>query len=549
MKTSDLLVKCLEEEGVRYVFCVPGEEIEDIMFSLENSKIKLVVTRHEQGAAFMADVWGRLTGQAAVCLATLGPGATNLITGLADAHLDKAPVVAITGQGDMRRLHKESHQLIDIVTMFRPIVKWNTSVHDNWVLTESVRKAFKLATMEKPGVTHIEIPEDIAASDVEAQPIKPQTFRRGAPDYKALNAAIELLKKSKKPILIAGNGAIRKLAARHLRAFVDKTGIPVISTFMGKGAVSDRSPHSLFTMGMKGRDYHYYAIQEADLVLSVGYDIAEFAPEFWNISKKPIIHVDFEPAEVYEYYDPEVEIVADISATLWGLNQHLERECFVHDGAWYAPYRAALAADFDSYRLAGDDKLTVPGLLHTLRGVMEDDDIIISDVGAHKIWIGRNFPVYSPGTCIISNGLASMGIAVPGGIAAKLARPNSHVFAVNGDGGFLMNSQEIETAKRYGVAYTIIIVNDNDYGLISWKQTGAKGRAYGTTIANPDFVKYVESFGVRAYNPKNVSELERDLKETVKRNELSAVIVDIDPSVNLELSKKLSSDLSKEIKK
>ena len=543
MKASDLVVRCLEAEGVKYVFGLPGEEIEDLLFSLEKSSIQFIPTRHEQGAAFMADVYGRLTGKAGVCLSTLGPGATNLITGIADAQLDKSPVVAITGQGSSQRLHKESHQYLDIVNMFRPIVKWNTSITNPKIIPEVVRKAFKLAEMEKPGATHFELPEDIAKLEVEAEPIAPIRLRRPAPDYKALQRAIDLLKEASYPLVIAGNGAIRKLASKHLREFVRKTHIPVVSTFMGKGAVSDKDPHSLFAMGLKAKDYIICGVQRADLIITIGYDIAEYDPEIWNEGRdKRIIHIDFLPAEVYDHYQTEVEIVCDISATLWELNKRADEEGISFDDTWYLPLREAILDDIKSYEIQ-DDRLTVPGTLNILRRIMHDTDILISDVGSHKVWIARNFPAYEPNSCIISNGLASMGIALPGGIAARLAHPDKRVVAAMGDGGFLMNSQEIETAKRLGLAFTMIVFNDNNYGLISWKQAAHTGRVFGTNIGNPDLKKYGESFGINAYTARNKAGLEKALNEAINSEGLSLVEVAIDPSEDMRLTRKLEKNL------
>jgi len=303
LKVSDLIVKCLENEGVRYVFGVPGEENEDLLFSLENSTIQFVPTRHESGAAFMANVWGRLTGKAGVCLATLGPGATNLLTGIADAHLDKAPLVAITGQGASDRIHRESHQNIDVVAMFRTVTKWNTSIQNPEVVTEVVRKAFKLAEVEKPGATHFELPEDIAKLDCVRRPMESIRVRRASPDFKAIGYAMELLREAKKPLIIAGNGAIRKMASRHLRQFVDLTHIPVVSTFMGKGAISDLDEQSLFTIGLQARDYIMGAIDEADLILTIGYDIAEYGPRYWSVRRSVrIIPIDFHPSGVTGFY-------------------------------------------------------------------------------------------------------------------------------------------------------------------------------------------------------------------------------------------------------
>jgi len=545
LKVSDLVVKCLENEGVRYIFGVPGEENEDLLFSLESSPIKFVQTRLELGASFMADVYGRVTGKAGVCLATLGPGATNIITGTADAHLDKAPLVAITGQGNSARIHKESHQNIDIVSMFRPITKWNASIQNPHVVNEVIRKAFKLAEMEKPGATHFELPEDVAKMECHHKPIPPKTIRRAAPDYKAMDEAFELLKKSKTPLILAGNGAIRKLASKHLREFVKLTGIPVAHTFMGKGAISDKDEHSLFAVGLQARDYVMRAFDKADLVITIGYDIVEYAPEYWNSNNnKKIIHIDFQQSEVYEFYQPNVEIISDVSAALWELNKRISEENLSFDKDWYQPIRKRMKDDFESYKLTNDHDFTVPGALHIIRELMDPGDILISDVGSHKVWIGRNYPVYEPNSVLISNGLASMGIALPGGIAAKLAKSNKKVVTLMGDGGFLMNSQEIATAKQLGVGYTIIVFNDNDYGLISWKQLSHKKKTFGTNLVNPDFKKYAESFGIPAYAPKTLQELKNDLSKAITSQELCLVEISIQPKVNYELSKKLEKDMS-----
>jgi len=549
MKVSDLIVRCLETEGVKYVFGLPGEENEDLLFSLENSPIKFIPTRLELGASFMADVYGRLTGKAGVCLATLGPGATNLITGVADAHLDKSPLVAITGQGSSDRIHKESHQNVDIVNMFKPITKWNASIQNPQATTEVVRKAFKLAEMEKPGATHFELPEDVAGENCDMNPIQPVRLRRAGPDYKALNTALDLLKRSEFPLILAGNGAIRKMASKHLREFVAKTDIPVISTFMGKGAISDRDEHSLFAVGLQARDLAMHAIDKSDLIIAIGYDIAEYTPELWNKNRdKRIIHIDFMPAEVYEYYQPEVEIVCDISAVLWELNIKIKGDNISFDSEWFKPLRKAIMEDFDSYRLKDGDCFTIPGTLQIIRELMNPGDILLSDVGSHKIWIGRNYPVYEPNSVIISNGLASMGIALPGGIAAKLAYPHKQVVTAMGDGGFLMNSQEIETAQRIGVGFTIIVFNDNDYGLISWKQIGHTGKKFGTGLTNPDYIKYAESFGIEGYSPQTLPELKETLQNAITSQRLCIVEVKIDPSVNYGLTEKLSKNRDKKFK-
>lgn len=544
MKVSDLFVKCLENEGVKYVFGVPGEENEDMLFSLEKSSIQFIPTRHEQGAAFMADVWGRITGHAGVCLSTLGPGATNLITGVADANLDKSPVVAITGQGGLERLHQESHQRLDVVNMFKPITKWNTAIIDPNIVPEVVRKAFKLAEFEKPGATHIELSEDIAKMETNGKPLSVTKIRRPFVDDKALHQAVDLLKKSRRPLIIAGNGAIRKLASNHLRIFVDKYKIPVVHTFMAKGAVSAKSECSLLTIGLGFRDYVMEAIDQADLIITIGYDIAEYAPEKWNLKKdKTIIHIDFSLAEVYTHYEPVIEIVADISSVLWEMNRTMEKEPHHFDTSWYRPIREKILADIKSYDLKEGEPFTIPGALNIISSIMHEEDLLISDVGSHKIWIARNFLTCCPNGCIISNGLASMGIALPGAVAASLQDPQRRIVAAMGDGGFLMNSQELETAKRLHLNFTVIIFNDNDYGMIRWKQEMHYGRSTSTHISNPDFKAYAESFGIKGYCPQNLNELKNQLQEAFLSRELCVVEIPVATHVNRELVEKLKDEI------
>jgi len=542
LKGSDLFVKCLENEGVQYIFGVPGEEMEDILFSLEKSSIRFIPTRHEQGAAFMADMWGRLSGQAGVCLSTLGPGATNLVTGVADANLDKSPLVAISAQAGIQKLHKESHQYLDLVDLFRPVTKWNGSISSGQVISEVVRKAFKMAESEKPGATHIEFSEDVAGMEVEGNPILSKRVRRPDPDDSALEEAVALLKKARYPMIIAGNGAVRKMASEQLTELVKKHNIPVAHTFMGQGAVLDCEAQSLFSIGFGFRDIVMDAVDHADLIIAVGYDIAEYAPDAWNPQNdKKIIHIDFTPAEVYTHYQPNVEIVADIPATLKALNQKLDSNGISFDSDWYKPVRERMVKDRASYTLKEGQPFTVPGVLNILQSVMHNDDLLISDVGSHKIWIARNFSACCPNGCIISNGLASMGIALPGAVAAALHSPGRRIVAAMGDGGFLMNSQELETAKRLNLGFTVIIFNDNDYGLISWKQQMSRGASTGTKISNPDFKAYAESFGIKGYRPGNLRELTEQLKQSLDLKELSVFEIPIDISVNQELIQKLKS--------
>jgi len=527
MQAAELLVECLEREGVEHVFGLPGEETEDLLFALRDSEVRFVPCRHEQGAAFMANVHGRLTGEAGVCLSTLGPGATNLMTGVADANLDKAPVVAISAQGGLERLHKESHQALDIVGLFEPITKWNTRISEPEIVHESVRKAFKLAEYEKPGATHLEFPEDVAAEDTSAEPLPNRgNVQRPDPDLESVERVVDLLAGANRPIVIAGNGAVRTHAARELRAFVEETGAPVACTYMGKGALSDADEHSLMTLDSGHHEEASTAIEQADLVVTVGYDIAEHDPAGWNPSAETtIVHVDSAPAEVYEHYNPDIEVVADPGATLRALTGACADLGATYEESWYADLREGIVSDV-AERGTADDVFTVRGALPYLRDALADHDVLLSDVGSHKMAIAQNYPTYEPNTCIISNGLASMGIAVPGAVAADLAVEHS-VVAATGDGGFLMNAAELETAERLDCGFTVVLFVDDDYGLISEKQLEDRGEQFGTEIGNPDFEAFTESFGAEHYRPDSWPALESAFDQATSHDDLSVVEVQL----------------------
>jgi len=545
MNTAELLVECLENEGVEYIFGVPGEENEDFLFAIENSSIVFVPTRHEQGAAFMADVWGRITGSAGVCLATLGPGATNLMTGIADANLDKAPLVAITGQGSIDRLHHESHQVIDVVKMMEPITKWNTSITTPQTVSEIVRKAFKVAEAEKPGATHIELPEDIAKLKVKTKefPLAINKSRRPTPNKVAINQAVELLMTARRPLIVAGNGAIRNRASRALTELAQEYNIPVACTFMGKGAVSDKKPISLGAVGLGFKDYVIEAFQKADMIISVGYDVAEYDPANWNPDRdKKIIHLDFDPAEVYTHYNPSVEVVGDIADGLKRIRKNLLSTPYPK---WYSGIRKRIRSSIASYTLEDNCKeFNAPGVINAVRAHLPAKGLLISDVGSHKMWIARNFETYIPNGCLISNGLASMGIALPGGIGAKLVSPDRAVVCLMGDGGAMMNIQELETAKRLGIGCTFIILNDNNYGLIEWKQEMNEGKSYGTKLGNPNFVKLAKSFDINGYKPTSVKNLNNILSQTIGNNELAVIEIPIMTEVNNQLTRELEKYFS-----
>lgn len=541
MKASELFVKCLQNEGVEYIFGLPGEENIAFLEAVRQSKIKFIVTRHEQSAAFMADVWGRLTGKAGVCLATIGPGATNLVTPIADAFLDRSPLVALTGQASTDRMHKESHQFIDIVSMLQPITKWNAQINQPEIIAESVRKAFKLAETEKPGSTHLELPENIADMEVKDNclPLLTRKVRRPAADYKAIHQAVEMIRAAKKPLILCGNGAIRKRASKQLKLFLDKVNIAVCNTFMGKGAANWDYKYNLLTIGLQSRDHVTCAFEESDLVIAIGYDLVEYAPAYWNTNRdKKIIHIDFTEAEVDEYYHPELEMVADIAGTLWGLNEQFNGSD-EDKGAWALKHRKMILDDIHEYDNDTAHPVKPQKLVHDIREVLDDDDILISDVGAHKMWIARMYVTKSPNTCIISNGFASMGIALPGAMAAKLIYPDRRVLAVCGDGGFLMNVQDLETAVRLKLPIVIMIWNDNGYGLIEWKQKNHYGHSFGTAVGNPDFVKLAESFGAAGIRIEKTEDVISGLEKAFAMNKPVVVEVAVDYKENIKLTEKL----------
>jgi acetolactate synthase I/II/III large subunit len=545
MKTSDLFLRCLEAEGVEYIFGLPGEENADLMISLLDSSIKFILTRHEQSAAFMADVYGRLTGKVGVCLSTLGPGATNLTTGIANANMDRSRVLAITGQTDSNMLHKESHQNMDVITMFKPITKWNQSIRNADNIPEIVRRAFKIAQEEKAGATHIELPQDVAKQESRIRPIeKPLEVLRSQPNKSLIEKAVRLILEAEKPLVLVGNGCIRGNASFHVRRFVEKTGICSMNTFMGKGVISDRWERHLQTIGIKAADHALIAMKEVDLVIAIGYDLVEYSPRFWNddISKK-IIHMDFTSAEVDTYYPPTVEIAADIELTINAILTELEKEknqnpnlkCFpCHDvPATFKRIKKELVERVLRYANDPSYPIMPEKLIVDVRRALDDRDILISDVGAHKLWIAKTYYTYYPNTCLISNGFASMGFALPGAIAAQLAFPERKVVAMCGDGGFLMNVQEIETAVRLKLPVIIVIWCDREFGVIALKQIDEFGKKAFTEFNNPDFVKLASSFGAIGYAVKSTVEFPDILEQAKMSKDIPVIIsVDIDYSRN-----------------
>ncbi len=543
MKASDLLVKCLETEGVEYIFGVPGEENADFMLSLEQSdSIRFVLTRHEQGAAFMAEVYGRLTGNPAGCLGTLGPGATNLITGVADANMDRAPMLVLTGQGATGRLHKESHQIMDVVEMFGPVTKWATTILNVDAIPEIVRKAVRLARTEKPGAVHLELPEDIAKHDADARPIEPRRFRRSVPDDKIVDRAFEMLATARHPVIIAGNGTIRRRASKQLRRFCESTGIGVLSTFMAKGAVDMDADYCLYTIGLGAKDIPTLAIDEADLVITLGFDMVEYHPKLWNpAGDKTIVHADFLPAEIDRHYHPAVELVGDLAHTLWMVNERLATGGVPDfDLSGQRRVRARMSEELAEH---ADDTTTgsirPQKMLWDARQVMGPNDIVLSDVGAHKMWIARHYHCHEPNTCLIPNGFCSMGFALPGAIAASLVHPDRRILAIVGDAGVLMNVQEMETARRLDARLTVLVWEDHEYGLIAWKQQAEFGRHTDLSFGNPDWVQLAQSFGWQGHVVNDAADFREVLATALDEAGPSLVVAPVDYRENMRLTERL----------
>jgi acetolactate synthase-1/2/3 large subunit len=542
LNTAELLVKCLENEGVEYIFGLPGEENLHVLEALKHSSIQFITTRHEQGAAFMADVYGRLTGKAGVCLSTLGPGATNLMTGVADANLDRAPLVAITGQVGTDRMHIESHQYLDLVAMFSPVTKWNAQIVRPSITPEIVRKAFKIAQSEKPGAVHIDLPENIAAMTVDGTPLRTEAIEKVYASFNSIERAATAISQAKNPIILVGNGAIRSHASEAVTNFARSLNIPVANTFMGKGVIPYTDRLALWTVGLQQRDFISCGFDNTDLVIAIGYDLIEYSPKRWNPTGAiPIIHINATPSEIDSSYIPLAEVIGDISDSLEEILRRSDRRDKPEPYAIHL--RKDIQADYEEH--ATDDSFPIKPqkLIHDLRTVMGPEDIVISDVGAHKMWMARHYHCDRPNTCIISNGFAAMGIAIPGAIAAKLVSPNRKVVAVTGDGGFMMNNQELETALRIGTPFVTIIFNDGGYGLIEWKQHNHFGESAFIKFTNPDFVKLAESMGLKGYRISATTDFIPTLKEALAQDVPAIIDCPIDYSENLRFSKR-AGDLS-----
>ena len=541
--TAQVLVDCLKAEGVDVIFGIPGEENLDLMFAIKEAGIRFIPTRHEQGAAFMADVYGRLTGRAGVCLATLGPGATNLVTGVADAFLDGAPLVAITGQVSTELMQLTSHQYLDLSAMFSPITKRSKVVMRPDTVAEIARLAFKYAEAPKPGATHIDLPKNIAHMPSPAKPLRRQQAPALYADPASVTEAARLISEAKNPVILAGAGAVRGDAAQAVTTMAERLHIPVVQTMMGKGIIPCDNKYRMGVVGIPQHDYIIDAFDMADLVIGVGYDLVECAPKKWHThDDMKIINISGLPADVNQQYEPDVEVVGDLSDSIYQILRTARRDDKPEPEAMLAVGQRMHAELEEQGR---DDSFPMkPGrIISDIRKVMGKSDILVSDVGAHKIWIGREYPCYEPKTCLISNGFASMGFAVPGAFAAKLLNPEKRVLAVSGDGGFMMNSQELETAVREGVPFVTLIWEDAHYGLIKWKEEEQFGDVFGVEFSNPDFCALAEAMRCHGYRVESTEDLIPTLERAFANTDApSVVVVPVDYSANMELTETLRAE-------
>lgn len=521
VKASDLLVRCLEAEGVEYIFGIPGEENIDVMDSLTRSPIKFVLTRHEQGAAFMADVYARVTGKPGVCLATLGPGATNLITGVANAHLDRSPVIAITGQAVQTRLHKESHQNVDTVQLFKGITKYDQQIFAAQTIPEIVRKAFQLATSGSPGAVHLQLPEDVAKEEVDAHPLPIRVEAKSYAHKAAFEEAAQLIRDAKNPIILAGHGIVRNQAWAEVQRLVERANVPLVNTFMAKGILPFTHPRNLFTVGKKPRDINMRPLHHADLIIAIGFDLVEYDPVDWNLDQsRKVLNIHSTPADTDTHFPVELELIGDLQDTVEALSRLVEKR---QNPDLFDQIRASRLHALTSIPSPSEE---LPWhIMWTMSKILPQDTIVISDVGLHKVWTALWYQPATPGRTIIFNGFASMGGSLPGAIGSRLGRPSDSVVIVTGDAGFMMNSQELETAKRMDVAFTVILFNDERLSLIEKHQRDSHLAVTEISFTNPDFALYAQSFGVDHRRVTTATEFETALLAAVQSDQINLLEV------------------------
>ena len=538
---AQLMIKCLENEGVSVVFGLPGEENIRFVQALASSDIRYVLTRHEQAAAFMAEMYGRVTGRAAVVSATLGPGAINMQLGVADATTNSTPMVAISAQVGQDRQFKESHQYVDLVSMFAPITRWAAGVPTVQAIPEMFRKAFKLAETERPAAVYLAVPEHIDADEDDYPGLKPlprNVVRAEAPAFRQVARAVDILREAKRPVVLAGHGAARGDATEALIRFSEEYGIQVANTFHGKGVMPDDHPNSIGTLGFMRHDYVNFGFDNADVIIAVGYELQEFDPVRINPnSDKKVIHIHRFPAEVDMHYPVDVGIIGDISASLDALTEALGEHRFDADDE--VPGCGLLVEEFARGQQDSRYPVAPQRLVADIRAALGRSDVVLVDTGATKMWMARLYPTYEHNTCLVSNGLSTMGFALPGALGVKLARPEAKVLAVVGDGAFLMNSQEIETAVRERIPLVVLIWEDGGYGLIEWKMDLELGEHYYVKFGNPDVVSYAESFGAKGYRIKSAEELLPTLQAALDDDGVSVISCPVDYSENLRLTDRL----------
>lgn len=535
MKASDLFVKALEAEGVEYIFGIPGEENLDVLNSLQGSTIKLVLTRHEQAAGFMAATYGRLTGKAGVCMATLGPGATNLVTPAAYAQLGAMPMMMITGQKPIKTSKQGRFQIIDVVEMMKPLSKYTHQIVSGENIPSRVREAFRLAEEERPGAVHLELPEDIADEQVQETQLFPKDrVRRPVAEVKAVFSAVERIEAAKRPLLLVGAAANRKRTSRMLEQFIEKTGIPFFSTQMGKGVLDERHPQFLGNAAMSANDMLHCAVERADLIINVGHDVVEKPPFFMEHGGFEVVHVNFSSAEVDPVYFPQLEVLGDIGNSMWQIMEKVEAQ-----EHWDFDYYMRVKAWVSEISTEGDEDPGFPVkpqvLVRSVREVMPDTGIICLDNGVYKIWFALNYHAHAPNTVLLDNALATMGAGLPSAMAARLVSPNEKVMAICGDGGFMMNSQELETAVRLKMDLVVLILRDDGYGMIKWKQAGMGFNDFGLDYGNPDFVKYAESYGAHGHRVERTEDLVPTLRHCLETAGVHVVEVPVDYSGNAKL--------------
>lgn len=543
MKASDLFMRALEAEGVEYIFGIPGEENLDLLESLRTSSVKLILTRHEQGAGFMAATYGRLTGKAGVCLATLGPGATNFVTAAAYAQLGAMPMMMITGQKPVKASKQGHFQIVDIVDMMKPLTKYTKQIVSADNIPARVREAFRRAEEERPGAVHLELPEDIADEQSDAILIPKSHSRRPVADDKSIAYAVDAIANARRPLLMVGAGANRKTTAKMLREFVAKLGIPFFTTQMGKGVVDETHPLWLGNAALSAGDFVHRAIEKADCIINVGHDVIEKPPFFMNKGLRTVIHVNYFGAEVDTVYFPQEEVIGDIANSVWRMKQRLEPQKH-WDFSYFDQVREALLAHLAEG--ADDERFPIypQRMVADIRKVLGPKDILCLDNGMYKIWFARYYRCMEPNTLLLDNALATMGAGLPSGMAAKMVFPERKVVALAGDGGFMMNSQEIETAVRLNLNMTMIVVRDNAYGMIKWKQANMGFGNFGMDMGNPDFVRYAESYGARGHRPGCAAEFAPLLEKTLQEPGFDLIELPVDYSDNDRILNKEIKELS-----